>query len=156
MRQFYKISLIEYDNYKNLLNYSDIFLPTRQTRKSCGYDFICPYEIVVKAKSVVKIYTGIKCEMEDDEFLLLAVRSSVGIKKGLVLANQVGIIDADYYNNPDNEGHIIIAIRNMLDEDVVINKGERIAQGIILKYNIVNEDIPVKEERTGGFGSTGR
>ena len=87
---------------------------------------------------------------------MLAIRSSKAIKEGLVLANQVGIIDADYYNNEDNEGHIIIGVRNMNDYDVVIKKGDRICQGIILKYGITDMELPNTNVRGGGIGSTGR
>ena len=156
MRMFYKISDKEYSKYINLFDYEDIVIPKRQTVKSCGYDFVCPYDVTIKANSVGKVYSGIKCEIEDDEFLMLAIRSSKAIKEGLVLANQVGIIDADYYNNEDNEGHIIVGVRNMNDYDVVIKKGDRICQGIILKYGITDMELPNTNVRGGGIGSTGK
>ncbi len=156
MKKFHKISEKEHSKFASVFEYNDIVIPTRQTGKSCGYDFVCPHDLTIKANSVDKIYSGIKCELDDNEFLMLAIRSSKAIKDNLVLANQVGIIDADYYNNIGNEGHIIIAIRNMNDYDVEIKKGERICQGIILKYEVVDEDCPNTNTRSGGIGSTGR
>ena len=76
-------------------------------------------------------------------------------KKGLVLANSVGIIDKDYYGNEDNDGHIMFAVWNFKAEDVKIEKGERIGQGIFQKY-LVTDDDSAEGERTGGFGSTSR
>ena len=77
----------------------------------------------------------------------------MGIKKGLNLSNQVGIIDSDYYGNIDNDGHIMIAIKNTTDNDVVLKKGDRVSQGIIMKYLVTSDDI-ANEKREGGFGST--
>ncbi len=156
MRNFYKISLNEYNKYKDLFAYNDIVIPARQTAKSSGYDFTCPYDVTIKPNEVVNIYTGIKVLLEDDEFLMVVIRSSKGRKEGLVLANQIGIIDADYYNNSDNDGHIIIAIRNVSGEERIIKKGDRIAQGIIQKFFITSDDKVISEERKGGFGSTGK
>lgn len=154
MRNFYKISTKEYEKYQELFNYEDIVIPARQTIRSCGYDFTCPYEITIKPNEVANIYTGIKVKLEDNEFLMVVIRSSKGRKEGLVLANQVGIIDADYYNNNDNDGHIIIAIRNVSGKERIVKKGDRIAQGIIQKFYIADEDKVISNIRKGGFGST--
>ena len=94
--------------------------------------------------------------MEDDEFLMLVIRSSKGRKEGLVLANQVGIIDADYYENIDNDGHIIVAIRNVSESDKKIWKGDRICQGIFMKYLTVSDEVSIEKKRLGGFGSTNK
>ena len=88
-------------------------------------------------------------------YLQLQVRSSLPLKHWLVLANGVGIIDRDYYNNPDNEGHIYFQLINLSPRDILLKKGDKIGQGIFLYYGTVSEDSPVKTERTGGFGSTG-
>ena len=89
--------------------------------------------------------------------LTIHIRSSLAVKRGLVLMNSVGIVDADYYNNEENEGHIYIALWNRGQEAVVIERGERIAQGIFQKYLTVTEDAAgLGSVRTGGFGSTGR
>ena len=97
--------------------------------------------------------TGIKCQLADDEYLQLAVRSSCPLKSWLILANGIGIIDADYYNNPDNEGEIFFQIINMSPIAIQLKKGDKIGQGIILKYN-KTEDDAAGGERNGGFGST--
>lgn len=97
--------------------------------------------------------TGIKCEMPDNMYLELSVRSSCPLKHWLILANGVGIIDADYYNNPDNEGHIYFQIINLSPFDILLRKGDTIGQGILKRYYTTDDDI-ASGERTGGFGST--
>ena len=99
--------------------------------------------------------TGIKCQLADNEYLELAARSSMPLKYWLVLANGVGIIDADYYDNSDNEGHIMFQYINLSPVDIVIRKGEKIGQGIIHRYYTVEDDAATGE-RTGGFGSSGK
>ena len=91
--------------------------------------------------------------MQDDEMLLLYNRSSNPKKKGLILANSVGVVDKDYYGNKDNDGHIMFAFYNIKDEDVEIKKGEAIGQAIFQKYMIADDDM-AQGERVGGFGST--
>ena len=91
--------------------------------------------------------------MESDEVLKIYVRSSMPMKKNITLANNVGIIDSDYYENPDNDGHIMIQVMNFGNEDVLIKKDERIAQGIFLKYLLADDDNTTNS-RFGGFGST--
>ena len=91
--------------------------------------------------------------MEDDEYLMLANRSSNPKKKGLVMANSIGVVDKDYYGNPDNDGHLMFAFYNFKSEPVTITKGERIGQGIFMKYYTADDDN-AEGERTGGFGST--
>jgi dUTP pyrophosphatase len=97
--------------------------------------------------------TGIKCEMPEDMYLELSVRSSCPLKHWLILANGVGIIDADYYNNPDNEGHIFFQIINLSPFDIILKKGDAIGQGIFKKYYLTDDDAAIAE-RQGGFGST--
>ena len=101
------------------------------------------------------IGTGVKVEMEDDDVLYLFNRSSNPGKTGLVLANGVGVLDADYYNNPKNDGHAMFAFYNFKKEPTVIKKGERIGQGVFMKFLKTDDDIETGE-RTGGFGSTGK
>lgn len=98
--------------------------------------------------------TGIKCKMENCQYLALSVRSSCPLKYWLVLANSTGIIDADYYNNPDNEGHIYFQVINFSPLPIMLKKGDVIGQGIIMNYNITDDDAATGE-RNGGFGSTG-
>ena len=135
----------------------DIHIPIRKTKRSAGYDFEAAEDTIVPAKSSVPtlIPTGIKSYMMDDEVLYLYNRSSNPKKKGLVLANSVGVIDADYYNNPDNDGHIMFAFYNVKDEDLTIKKGEAIGQGVFAKYLLTDEDNATGE-RVGGFGSTSK
>ena len=106
---------------------------------------------------MVMVPTGVKSYMQEYEFLVVHIRSSMAIKKGIRLVNNVGIIDADYYNNPDNEGHIMLSLVNTGLEPMVLKKGERVALGIFYKYLTTDDDKETeKENRSGGFGSTGR
>ena len=91
--------------------------------------------------------------MQDDEYLMLCNRSSNPKKKGLMLANSVGIVDADYYGNPDNDGHIMFAFWNLKAEDIEVKKGECIGQAIFQKFLVTDNDT-AEGERMGGFGST--
>ena len=133
----------------------DINLPKSKTSESAGYDIECAEAIVIDPKETVLIPTGLKAFMHYDEYLAIHVRSSMAIKRGLILVNSTGIIDSDYYNNEDNEGHIMIAMYNMTNEPVALLKGERIAQGIFCKYLLTHDDDACGI-RVGGIGSTGR
>jgi dUTP pyrophosphatase len=131
-------------------------LPTRSTAASAGYDIAAAANVCLRAGERVLVPTGIKAYMQADEFLGIHIRSSLAVKQGMYLANGQGIIDADYYNNPDNEGHILIALVNGGKQDVMIDSGMRIAQGIFYKYLLTDQDgATEKEVRTGGIGSTG-
>ena len=103
---------------------------------------------------VTLVPTGIKCKIPEDHYLQLCVRSSLPLKHWLILANGVGIIDADYYNNSDNEGHIYFQIINLLPFDVIIKKGECFGQGILIPYATTEDDNGTDAVRSGGFGST--
>ena len=140
---------------KEVCEYSDLSLPTRSTKHSAGYDFKSPIEFTLNPGESKKVPTGIKASMNEDEFLAILVRSSMGFKYNIRLCNQVGIVDSDYYNNPDNEGHIFIKIQNEGKEAITINKGDRFAQGIFMNYLITDDDMAFGE-RTGGFGSTNK
>ncbi len=131
-----------------------IELPKRKTSGSAGYDFSAAVTIDLKPKEITFVTTGIKAFMQHDEVLQMYPRSSLSFKKKLIKANSVGIIDSDYYNNPDNEGEIMLILYNFGDEIVKIEKGERIAQGIFIKYLTVDND-QTNIKRLGGFGSTG-
>lgn len=149
-----------------------IHLPVRATHHAAGYDFEAAADVVIpsvwkqllsrtvdneeavtKKIKPVLVPTGIKAYMGEDEFLQLANRSSNPLKRFLVLSNGVGVIDSDYYNNPDNEGHIMFQFTNFGIRDVTIKKGERIGQGIFLPFLKADQDESVGE-RTGGFGSS--
>lgn len=133
----------------------DIRLPERKTAKSAGYDLEAAATTVLAPHAVTVVPTGLKAYMAADEYLSIFIRSSLAFKKGLMLANSTGIIDSDYYNNADNEGHIMIAYYNTRDDAYTVQKGERIGQAIFMKYLTVDDDA-ASGERTGGIGSTGR
>ena len=134
-----------------------INLPVRKTKYSAGYDVEAAEDIIVPAfkrgQKPTLVKTGIKAYMEDDEMLLLYNRSSNPGKRGLILANSVGVIDKDYYGNPDNDGHFMFSFFNLKDEDILIKKGEAIGQAIFQKYLITDDDA-ADGVRVGGFGST--
>ena len=136
---------------------SNINLPVRSTKNSAGYDIEAAEDVTIPAfklgQKPVLVKTGLKAYMQSDEVLILANRSSNPGKKGLILANSIGVVDSDYYGNPDNDGHIMFAFFNFKDEDIEIKKGERIGQGMFQKYLVTDNDI-AGGERTGGFGST--
>lgn len=134
-----------------------INLPVRKTKYSAGYDIEAAEDIIVpsfkKGMNPTLVKTGLKAYMQDDEVLLLYNRSSNPKKKGLILSNSVGVVDKDYYGNPDNDGHIMFAFYNIKDEDIEIKKGDCIGQGVFQKYLVTDDDV-AEGERLGGFGST--
>ena len=136
-----------------------INLPVRKTKYSAGYDIEAAEDVIIpsfkKGMNPTLIKTGLKAYMQDDEMMLLYNRSSNPKKKGLIMANSVGVIDKDYYGNPDNDGHFMFAFYNIKEEDVLIKKGEAIGQAIFQKYLVGDNDAP-EGERVGGFGSTDR
>ena len=136
-----------------------INLPIRKTKYSAGYDVEAAEDTIVPAFkpgiAPTLVRTGIKAYMQDDEVLMLYNRSSNPKNKGLILANSVGVIDKDYYGNPDNDGHIMFAFYNIKEEDTVIKKGEAIGQAVFQKYFISDDDV-AEGERMGGFGSTNK
>ena len=136
-----------------------INLPIRKTKYSAGYDIEAAEDTVIpsfkKGMNPTLVKTGLKAYMQEDEVLLLFNRSSNPKKKGLIMANSVGVIDKDYYGNPDNDGHFMFAFYNIKEEDIVIKKGEAIGQAIFQKYLITDDDV-AEGERLGGFGSTTR
>lgn len=167
MRKFEKVNRIE----------DDIELPKRSTKNSAGYDFFAIEDVVIEPMTHQEtgfctienitfplvdeieinvkptlVKTGIKAQMMHNEFLLLANRSS-NPKKGLILANGVGIIDSDYYNNEDNDGEIMFPFINIGDEPIEIKKGDKLGQGIFMKYYMTDDD-DAEGERINGFGST--
>jgi dUTP pyrophosphatase len=131
-----------------------VTLPQRKTAGSAGYDLAAAADTVVEPGRVTLVPTGLKAYMGPDEVLLLTIRSSLAAKRGLLLANGVGVIDSDYADNPDNEGHIMVALANYGGAPVTIAAGERIAQGIFVQYLTTADDM-AGGIRQGGFGSTG-
>lgn len=133
-----------------------INLPVRKTKHSAGYDVEAAEDIVIPAfkpgQKPTLIPTGLKAYCGEDEFYMLLNRSS-GPKKGFVMANSIGIIDADYYENETNDGHFYFQYYNFLDHDIEVKKGDVIGQVIFQKYLIVDDDR-AEGIRTGGFGTT--
>ena len=157
MRKFHKVSFNELKKHLNITKeeYEKYPLPKRGTANSAGYDFHFLKDITINPGETQKIPTGIKAQMNPSEVLLIFIRSSLGTKYHITLSNQTGIIDSDYYNNEDNEGHIFIVIQNNGNTSQTFKKYDRFAQGIFIKY-LKTDDDDIKETRKGGFGSTTR
>lgn len=134
----------------------EINLPVRKTKYSAGYDVEAAEDIIIPMFTPgckpTLIPTGLKAYCQPDECYLLLNRSS-GPKKGFLMANSVGLIDYDYYENPDNDGHFYFAYFNCSDHDIYVKKGDIIGQVIFQKYLTVDDD-DAAGMRTGGFGST--
>lgn len=134
---------------------ADTVLPRRKTKHSAGYDFVMPCDVLIPAGEEKVIKFNVKAYMQGDELLELYIRSSLAFKYGLKMTNAVGIIDSDYYGNPDNDGNIAACFENGTLLPVVLHKGDRVAQGIFKKYLLADGDNAT-EERVGGVGSTGK
>lgn len=146
----------------------DFKLPERSTTNSAGYDFFAPEDVTIpsiwkgffrkiffgKPIYPTLVHTHVKARMEPNEYLAIFNRSSNPRKLGLVLANGVGVVDSDYFNNPSNDGDIGFPYYNFMPWDVHITKGQKLGQGIFHSFLRVDSDR-VKRTRTGGFGSTG-
>ena len=145
--------------FEIVTDYKDkgIHIPVRKTARSAAYDLEAAEDIVLtsfqKGMKPTLIPTGLKAYMEDDEVLLLVPRSSSPKKQGISFPHSIGVIDADYYNNVDNEGHIFVQCINLKEEDVTIKKGDAICQAIFQKF-LITDDDRASGERVGGFGST--
>lgn len=161
-------ALKKYQEEENLSDYeveqsikyfdNDFKLPTRGTVDSAGYDFYNPV-VAYRKDHVIKIPTGVKVKLDTGTFLMAVPRSS-SYKNNYELANTIGIVDKDYYNNSSNEGHIYIMLRNFGNQnndnrEKLSDIGDRLIQGIILKYS-TTEDDTTTEVRNGGYGSTGK
>ena len=134
---------------------SDIQIPTRATDGSAGYDLYSPLDVVIKPGESFLIWTDVKVFMALNNVFELYPRSSVAIKKNLKLKNVVGIIDHDFYNNESNNGNIGVCLENTGTTEQIVEKGERIAQGIFKKYYTTWDDFPLSKKRKGGIGSSG-
>lgn len=152
MRDFEFIS--EHQANEDGVDLLDI-LPSRATKRSAGYDIISTLDFTLNPGEEIKIPTGLKVKMQENEVLFIVPKSGLGFKYYTRLANTIGVIDSDYHNNAHNEGHIWVKIRNdSLDKVLNISRGQGIAQGIFLNYLLVDSDSGVTETRSGGFGST--
>lgn len=128
-------------------------MPNRATKASAGYDFYSPIDVTVEPNTAKLIFTDIKARFEENEVLILCSTSGMG-KRGIVLANGIGVIDADYYNNEGNEGNIGFMLRNLSAEPYEIKRGDKIGQGIFTTFLKVDDEEEVTAARNGGFGST--
>ena len=153
----------------------DINLPIRKTKNSVGYDIEAAEETVIPSiwKTVFTnmgkflkgendyepikptlVKTGIKSYFREDEVLFLANRSSNPAKKGLILANSIGIVECDYYENPDNDGHLMYAFYNFFPTDTIIHKHDTVGQAYFQQFLVADNDVSTNAKRMGGFGST--
>lgn len=144
----------ELSKFETVTGFEDAKIPERKTQHSAGYDIACYEDTTIQPDCVVLVKTGLKCSMPNMTHGQLHLRSSIGIKYPVCLANGVGIIDEDYYNNESNEGHIQVPIFNYGKEPITFEKGTTIAQLVIIPYAILNKDNVHNVERKGGFGST--
>lgn len=153
MRDFEKISFEQF--CKDVCDDKELYkrykLPIRSSKLTAGYDIFLLEDLELQPNEVVKLPTGLKSYFLDDEILLILVRSSMGFKYSIKLVNQVGVIDADYYNNKNNEGHIFIKIKNEGKETVKFSAGDAIVQGIFLKYLITDSDFNLNLERSSSY-----
>ena len=133
-------------------NEGEIKLPTRATEHSAGYDFYSPVDVVIQPNEMIMIWTDVKAHMYYDNALLIIPRSSMG-KHPIMISNTVGLIDSDYYSNESTDGNIGFRLFNLGDTPYEIKVGDRIGQGIFVKYGIVKNDN-ASGVRTGGFGSS--
>ena len=130
----------------------EIQLPTRGSRNSAGYDFYSPVDAVIQPNEMVMIWTDVKASMYYDNALIIIPRSSMG-KHPIMISNTVGLIDSDYYGNESTDGNIGFRLFNLGATPYEIKTGDRIGQGIFIKYGTVKDDNTTTE-RKGGFGST--
>ena len=153
MRDFEKISFEQFK--KDVANdrdlYDSIIIPQRDSAASVGYDLPILSDINLAPGETVKLPTGLKARFQPDEVLLLIVRSKTGFKYNIRLCNQVGVIDSDYYNNPDNEGHIFVKLQN---EDTVAHsfkRGDALVQGVFMKYLATDSDNNLQKKRRSEY-----
>lgn len=155
--KFEKISYAQWYKDTNITEelYNEIKIPTRATTGSAGYDFFSPQKIVLKPKQSILVPTGIKINLDSDKCLFMLPRGGHGFKFKVQLWNTVGLVDCDYYNNPKNEGHIMVKLYNDSPdgETLVIEPGQALCQGVILPFYTTIDDY-VENKRAGGFGST--
>lgn len=155
-RYFEKISFKQFkkDIKDDKELYEEYKLPVRKTKYSSGYDFLAIEDILIKPGEIKKIPTGYKAKFKENEVLLLVVRSSMGFKYNVRMCNQLGIIDSDFYNNEENEGHMYVALQNEGNKTYYVKKGEAYTQGIFINYLVCNDVVDTK--RVGGLGSTNK
>ena len=158
MRKFEKVNYEEFKKHfgDNKELYESIELPRRKTKYSAGYDINALIDYELKPGEIILLPTGIKAAFNEDEAMYLYIRSSLGFKYNIRLVNQVGLFESDYYNNPSNDGHIMVKIQNEGTESYQIKKGNAIVQGVFAKFLTVDNEEEILNERIGGVGSTDR
>lgn len=144
--------IINMDSVRKI--YDNIKIPERKTKYSAGHDISIPYEITLSSNDKMLIPTGIRCKMDENYVMLIAPRSSMGIKHGLRLSNTIAVIDADYYS-AENEGHIMISVINDSNKPIKFKSGDCICQAIFVPYGVADQE-EVTTERAGGIGSTSK
>ena len=148
MRKFERV------NDKNMqYGLSEVKMPYRATKHSAGYDIFSPIDCVIEPKQMQMIWTNVKAQFAPDEVLLLCVTSGMG-KHGIMVANTLGVIDSDYYSNEGNDGNLGFRLYNFSNEPYVIKAGDKIGQGVFMKFLTVDDEQKITNERVGGFGST--
>ena len=158
LEEAYDVEITNMDKYEKTaqLAYSFVKLPERATSGSAGYDIVSPIGFELRPQCSIRIPTGIRVKVDDGWFLACLPKSGLGFKYRLQLDNGIGIVDEDYYYS-DNEGHIFLKMTNdnYKNKTLVINPGNKVAQGIFLPYGITKDDNATGK-RNGGFGSTGK
>lgn len=135
--------------------WENLKLPARATKGSAGYDFFLPYNICLEDGQQAEIYTGIRCSMPENVFLLCVPKSGIGSRYRLQFNSTLGIVDSDFFNS-DNEGHIkaVILNDNRTGKVLELPQGKAFFQGIFVNYLTVVDDC-TNGIRNGGYGSTG-
>lgn len=150
--------MIKFETVKDC-PYKDIKLPQRSTQGAAGYDFYAPYDFTIKKKESLIVKSYIKAKMPKNMFLRIFSRSSWNVKHKIFVTCS-GIIDSDYYGNEENDGNILIQYTNKSDKGFSVKAGDRIAQGIFLRYYTTDDDTANMDtnnkKRLGGIGSTGK
>ena len=136
--------------------YDIITIPKRSTARSAGYDIVSPIDFELEPMQDIKLPTGLKVYMLEDEDIKIYPRSSLGFKYYLRFANTTPIGDSDFFDNKKNEGHYWIKVRNEGTEKMKIRAGEKICQVIFEKYLLADGDDFSGKTREGGLGSTGK
>lgn len=131
----------------------DAPLPKYETGGAVAFDFTCIEDVTIAPREVTKLPTGLIICVPDGHMLMIAPRSSLASKKGLMMPNGAGILDQDYCG-PEDE--VKLSIWNFTDKPVEVKKGERLCQGVFVKIDRAEWDEgPANGPSRGGFGSTG-
>ena len=144
-----------FEKLREYENDETVKLPVRSTKGSAAYDLYAKESATIKSGEKHKFKLGVKAYMQEDEALFIITRSGNGTKRRVTLANNIGLIDSDYYDNEDNEGELIVMLANDGTDDFEVKPGDRIAQAFFQKILLADDDSVLAKMRKGGFGSTG-